>query len=480
MKRYEPQKEEIISAGIDIGTSTTKLVISKFSLMNMAGGTHLPRIEIIDKSIIYRSPIFRTPLLSETTIDIEEVQRLVDREYEKAGIRYEDVKTGAVIITGETATKRNAEQMIHQLSSHSGEFLVATAGPDLEGIIAAKGSGAFQFSKKTGKTIANIDIGGGTANVAVFRGGKLIGTCTLHVGGRLIEFEGKVISHISSPVKKLIQEEGLALFEGHHYKEEEVRKIANKMAEVLGRMLHKKMRFEDKVLLLGHEPNWEHEIDVLMFSGGIGECIYQLEDLESAEVYPDIGMVLANSLKECKELLEWEWIIPEETVRATVLGAGTHTTEISGATIQVDPSQLPIKNLPVFQISLENDVADWERKIPLSIKEALEIYDHQKEGQNIAFNLTDVPYLSFRDVQRLAQILLTSTKNKVSKEQPLVVVMQSDHAKVLGQTMKFIEESQSIICIDQVEVEHGDYLDIGSVLRTEVVPVVVKTLTFHT
>lgn len=163
-----------------------------------------------------------------------------------------------------------------------------------------------------------------------------------------------------------------------------------------------------------------------------------------------------------------------------MLGAGTHTTEISGATIQVDPSQLPIKNLPVFQISLENDVADWERKIPLSIKEALEIYDHQKEGQNIAFNLTDVPYLSFRDVQRLAQILLTSTKNKVSKEQPLVVVMQSDHAKVLGQTMKFIEESQSIICIDQVEVEHGDYLDIGSVLRTEVVPVVVKTLTFHT
>lgn len=57
IKRYEPQKEDILSAGIDIGTSTTKLVISKFSLMNMAGGMHMPRIEIINKEVLYRSPI---------------------------------------------------------------------------------------------------------------------------------------------------------------------------------------------------------------------------------------------------------------------------------------------------------------------------------------------------------------------------------------------------------------------------------------
>jgi ethanolamine utilization protein EutA len=49
----------------------------------------------------------------------------------------------------------------------------------------------------------------------------------------------------------------------------------------------------------------------------------------------------------------------------------------------------------------------------------------------------------------------------------------------LGQTLVTQDSSQSIICIDQIKVEHGDYLDIGQLLQTSVVPVVVKTLTFH-
>src|SRR5690606_17698039 len=121
--------------------------------MNTAGGTRMPRIEIVDKKIIHRSDIYRTPLLSPTAIDMQKVERIIQSEYEKAGIQPSEVKTGAIIITGETATKSNAEEVIHHLSEFAGDFLVATAGPDLESIIAAKGSGAFEYSKKTSKTI---------------------------------------------------------------------------------------------------------------------------------------------------------------------------------------------------------------------------------------------------------------------------------------------------------------------------------------
>jgi ethanolamine utilization protein EutA len=113
------QVERIISAGIDIGTSTTKLVISELSLRNVAGGGQVPKIEITDKEILYRSPIFRTPLLSETVIDIPAVQGMVESEYQKAGITIENIQTGAVIITGETATKQNAEEMVYRLSKAS-------------------------------------------------------------------------------------------------------------------------------------------------------------------------------------------------------------------------------------------------------------------------------------------------------------------------------------------------------------------------
>ncbi|MGL5613130.1 ethanolamine ammonia-lyase reactivating factor EutA, partial [Cetobacterium sp.] len=47
-------KEEIISVGIDIGTSTTQLVFSKITLENLSSGARVPQIKIVDKEIFYR------------------------------------------------------------------------------------------------------------------------------------------------------------------------------------------------------------------------------------------------------------------------------------------------------------------------------------------------------------------------------------------------------------------------------------------
>lgn len=482
IKRYEPQQEEILSAGIDIGTSTTKIVISKFSLMNMAGGMHMPRIEIIDKNVLYRSPIYRTPLLSSTAIDIKAVDALVKQEYHKAGIRPNDIQTGAVIITGETATKQNAQEMVHHLSDHAGDFLVATAGPDLESIIAAKGSGAYEYSKKSGKTIANIDIGGGTANVAVYQSGRLCGTCTLHIGGRLIEFDGNKLKRISPPIKKLFQQWGppfSGIKEGESRNHSELKRLTDFMAEVIVRMLKRELLITDQPLLLGHKPNWLENIDEIMFSGGISECLYQYEAKSpQGAPFDDIGEMLAASLRESKSLADWPWIKPNETIRATVLGAGTQTTEISGATIQVEENDLPIRNLPVYQVPFGFTLNSGLVRIQEAVRQAIDIYDSQRDGQNFALYLTELPYLGFRDVQKLAAAIIEASKMKPNPTQPLVIVLESDHAKVLGQTIKVQNPNQSIICIDQIRVEQGDYIDIGHLLQTNVVPVVVKTLTF--
>ncbi|MBU5585123.1 ethanolamine ammonia-lyase reactivating factor EutA, partial [Enterococcus sp. S181_ASV_20] len=49
-----------------------------------------------------------------------------------------DVFKRQVIITGETARKTNASKVLKALSGYAGDFVVATAGPDLESIIAGK------------------------------------------------------------------------------------------------------------------------------------------------------------------------------------------------------------------------------------------------------------------------------------------------------------------------------------------------------
>ena len=134
--------ETLKSVGIDIGTSTTQLVVSDLTLENRANPFSVPRIAITDKEIVYRSGIHFTPLLSDTVIDARGVRDIVAEEYRRAGLQRDQVQTGAVIITGETARKENAREVLAALSEFAGDFVVATAGPDLESILAARGAGA--------------------------------------------------------------------------------------------------------------------------------------------------------------------------------------------------------------------------------------------------------------------------------------------------------------------------------------------------
>ena len=171
--------EVILSVGIDIGTSTTQLIFSRLTIENRASSYTVPRIQIVEKEVIYRSLIYFTPLKSSTEIDAEAVKKIVRDEYKAAGMTPEDVKTGAVIITGETARKQNANDVLEALSDLAGDFVVATAGPDLESVLSARGAGTDKLSHEHRTTVANLDVGGGTTNIAVYEKGTLRGVCCL-------------------------------------------------------------------------------------------------------------------------------------------------------------------------------------------------------------------------------------------------------------------------------------------------------------
>ena len=168
-------KKEILSVGIDIGTSTTQVVFSRIAMENTAGYFTIPKVSIVEKEIVYRSEIHTTPLLNRSLIDGERVRELVAAEFQRAGFTPADTGTGAVIITGESARKENSALVLEKLSGFAGEFVVSTAGPDLEAIIAGKGSGAQQYSQEMSSTAVNLDIGGGTTNIALFDGGRTAG-----------------------------------------------------------------------------------------------------------------------------------------------------------------------------------------------------------------------------------------------------------------------------------------------------------------
>ena len=160
-------KTAILSVGIDVGTSTTQVVFSKLQMDNAGGYFSVPRVAIVDKEVVYKSEVYMTPLKTDVLIDTDALRDIVAAEFRKAGYRPEDTDSGAVIITGESARKENSDAVLKSLSDFAGDFVVSAAGPDMESLIAGKGSGAWQYSMDHHCRVANLDIGGNAPLVPV-------------------------------------------------------------------------------------------------------------------------------------------------------------------------------------------------------------------------------------------------------------------------------------------------------------------------
>ena len=221
--------ETLRSVGLDVGTTTTQLIVSELTVKNRSSGFAVPEMEIGSREILYQSPVYFTPLLGETLVDGDGIRKIVEAEYRSAGITRQEVDTGAVIITGETSRRENARAVLAALSDYAGDFVVATAGPDLESVLAAKGAGAVDYSEKTGKKVLHMDIGGGTSNLALIEDGVITATACLNVGGRLLKFEQNGRVCYRSPVL-----EGLSSVQvGELLTREQAMAEANMLAAVL-------------------------------------------------------------------------------------------------------------------------------------------------------------------------------------------------------------------------------------------------------
>lgn len=475
-------REEMLSVGIDIGTSTTQLIFSKLIVENTASSFTVPRISIVDKEVIYRSEVYFTPLVSNTEIDGSKIRDIVEAEYEKAGINKKDIQTGAVIITGETARKENANDVLHTLSGFAGDFVVATAGPDLESIISGKGAGAHIYSKEHSTSVVNIDIGGGTSNLALFTRGEVKETGCLDIGGRLIKLDPKTkkIYYITPKIEKIIKDNNFDVQIGTIATYENLKPIADIMVRLLAQsvgLLEKEELFD--FIVTNKSIDLNEEIQCISFSGGVADYIYNTKEDDDYFKFGDMGIILGEAIRNAEVFKNLKIVKSIETIRATVVGAGSHTTEISGSTITFTAENFPIKNLPILKLNKDEEIN--EELLSKGLKEKLNWFKLDNDLQRVAIAIDGKKNPSFKEVIAYANGIVKGTEEIITRKLPLIIIVENDMAKVLGQAIySLLDFKKDVICIDSVKVDNGDYIDIGGpIAEGKVLPVVIKTLVFN-
>lgn len=470
----------ITSIGIDLGTSTTKWIASRLRVAEISGGFALSRYEIAERQLIYTSPTSFTPLLGEDAIDAHSILVLLQEGLERAGLKPEEIMSGAVIITGETATKSNAEQMVHLLARQSGQFVVASAGPDLEGIMAGKGSGARQRSLETTGVVANVDVGGGTSNVALFHRGEVMATVTFHVGGRLIRMNDEgLIEYVSPHLRRWLELSGLQAALGMTVELPLLQQIASGLCRDMLAFLQGDRNKGAACLSVGSLPADIPFIHEIMYSGGVAQLMEEPMPKVMTEVtkYGDFGPLLAHCLAAESGIFAWRHMKAEQTVRATVIGAGMQSTELSGSTVHVDEGALPVRNVPVLKMKLREG-EDWAEVIRKTFETGLRLFGTDGRSPFALAILGNSDY-SYADLQKLARMISLNALRLLGPEQIIVIVCEKDMSKALGQLMALhCRGRPKVVCIDQVRLENGDYMDIGEMIAGRVVPVIVKTLVF--
>ena len=85
-------RKRLLSVGLDVGTTTTQLVVSELTVENRASGFAVPELDITERKIRYCSDVYTTPLSGHDRVDGAAIREILEREYSKAGIRPEDVE----------------------------------------------------------------------------------------------------------------------------------------------------------------------------------------------------------------------------------------------------------------------------------------------------------------------------------------------------------------------------------------------------
>lgn len=466
---------ELLSVGVDIGSSTSHLVFSLITLERLDS-----RYVVVGREVMHESAILLTPYRDDVTIDAEALGRFIDDAFDEATYKREVIDTGALILTGVAARRRNARAVGELFAGQAGKFVALSAGDGLEAVMAAHGSGAVARSIREQATVMNVDIGGGTSKIAVCRDGEVIDLSALDIGARLVVMDEKSrIVRLEEAGRRFLKECGLDVGPGDRLGGAEREMLAARMADRLFEAISAPELSPATARLLRLAPLARRApVDVVTCSGGVSEFLYG----ETAAEFGDLGPLLAREIRA--RIAGWGPRLerPAATIRATVIGAAQYTVQVSGSTIFLSSDDVvPVRNVAAIAPALDlgPDTLD-PAHVAGAIRQALERMDLGDGRQPVAVCVRWIGSATFARLHGLCRGLIEGLRRVLGNGHPLILVTDCDIGGLLGiHCQSELKLANPVISIDGIELKEFDFIDIGALLElTGAVPVVIKSLVF--
>ncbi|MEO7331225.1 MAG: ethanolamine ammonia-lyase reactivating factor EutA, partial [Minicystis sp.] len=414
-----------------------------------------------------------TPFIDER-IDLRRIEALLDDWLQAAGARPEEIVGGGAIITGLCARRSNAGALAQLVRARIGGAVIATADdPCLEAFLAFMGSAAGLSLARPEAPILNLDIGGGTTNLALGLGGEVIAAGSLFVGARHVEVAPGTyeIRALSPQARLLFADLGLRADVGDALAPAAVGAVIDRQVALLEAAVSGWDTVFDTVVGKGHvDARFRLPAGIaapwLTFSGGVGALLYEARQGRAARgitPFGDLGVELATRLL-ASPLLTARLLVPESTGRATSFGLLRHATRLSGSTLYLPrPELLPRHDLPIFgRIASSSSSA-------AQLLAALTLVRCSARGGCLALTLEERRPAALKHfAARLAEALRALD---FPADLPLVLLVPDNLGKALGgYVTDWGRAALTLIVLDEVPDRGARFVQLGR-LEEQVVPV---------
>jgi ethanolamine utilization protein EutA len=221
-------------------------------------------------------------------------------------------------------------------------------------------------------------------------------------------------------------------------------------------------------------------VDGVIFSGGVGEYVYETETRDFGDLGIHLGKAIRSRIKT--GAIPFKLLPATARMRATALGASEFSIQLSGNTCYIADAEklLPARNLqvikPIYSLDHQIDV----EKVAAAIATRVDSFANPDLINEVVLAMHWTGELSYNRLHDLALAIVKGLEVRIKAGKSILLAFDADMGKALGSMLRDeFKLGVNILVVDGLNLLDFDYIDLGHPLQPSLaIPVTIKSLVF--